>query len=302
MLSEDCERYVALHHTLGFKFRIQAGLLRSFVIFAEACGNDAVHAAQVVEWARQAPSPAQRRNRLLTVRRFALAMRAEDPRHEVPSAGAFGRARHERIRPHIWTDDEIARLLRATDMLGTADAARPLMYRTLFGLLAATGLRSSEALALRVRDLGEDGLLVLETKFRKSRLVPIHQSTRDALNVWLDAHPACADAPLLRSTAGTSPSYNTVGAVFRELTRSVGIRPPAGKPGPRLHDLRHTFAVRSLERCGSGRAAIDRHMVALSTYLGHAHVTDTYWYLQATPTLMTAIAEAGEALHRGGAT
>lgn len=302
MLSDDCKRYVTLHHALGFKFRIQAGLLRSFVAFAEGRGDDVVRTVCVVEWAREAPSPAQRRNRLLTVRRFALAMRAEDQRHEVPSADAFGRAQHERIRPHIWTDEEITRLLRATDMLGPAGAARPLMYRTLFGLLSATGLRSCEALALRVRDLGEDGLLILETKFKKSRLVPIHPSTRHALNIWLDAYPACADAPLLRSDAGTSPSYNTVGAVFRKLTRDVGIRPPAGEPGPRLHDLRHTFAVRSLEQCGSDRAAIDRHMVALSAYLGHAHVTDTYWYLQATPTLMTAIAEAGETLQRGGAT
>lgn len=290
MLSEDCERYVAIHHTLGFKFRIQAGLLRSFVIFAEAWGDDVVHAAQVVVWAREALSPAQRRNRLLTVRRFALAMRAEDPRHEMPSAGAFGRA--ARADPALYLDGRRDRPV----------AACSLMYRMLFGLLAATGLRSSEALALRVRDLGEDGLLVLETKFRKSRLVPVRHITRDALNVWLDAHPACADAPLLRSTAGTSPSYNTVGAVFRELIRSVGIRPPAGKPGARLHDLRHTFAVWSLERCGSDRAAIDRHMVALSTYLGHADVTDTYWYLQATPTLMTAIAQAGEALYRRDAT
>lgn len=301
MLADDRERYVALHRALGFKFRIQAGLLRSFVAFAEARGDEVVLAARVLEWAREAPSPAQRRNRLLAVRRFALAMRAEDPRHEVPAADALGHARHERVRPHIWSADEIARLMSATAILGPAGAIRPLMYRTLFGLLAATGLRISEALALRVRDLGEDGLLVLGTKFRKSRLVPIHDTTRRALGAYLHAHPGRADEPLFRSSAGTGPAYSTVIGVFLRLTRSVGLRGAPGEPGPRIHDLRHSFAVRSLEKCGPGRQAVARHMVGLSTYLGHAHVTDTYWYLQATPALMTAIAEAGEALHRGEA-
>ena len=299
MLADDRDRYVALHRALGFKFRIQAGLLRSFVAFAEARGDRVVLAPRVLEWARQAPSPAQRRNRLLTVRRFALAMHAEDPRHEAPAADALGAARHERVRPHIWTADEIARLMNATTLLGQAGTTRPLLYRTLFGLLAATGLRISEALALRVRDVGEDGLLVLGTKFRKSRLVPIHDTTRRALGAFLNAYPAHADAPLFRSNAGIGPAYSTVISVFLRLTRAVGLRGAAGQAGPRIHDLRHTFAVRSLQECGSDRAAVARHMAGLSTYLGHAHVTDTYWYLQATPTLMAGIAEAGEALHRG---
>lgn len=154
MLADDRDRYVALHRALGLEFRIQAGLLRSFVAFAEARGDRVVLAPRVLEWARQAPSPAGRRNRLLTVRRFALAMHAEDPRHEAPAANALGAARHERVRPHIWTADEIARLMNATTLLGQEGTTRPLLYRTLFGLLAATGLRISEALALRVRDVG----------------------------------------------------------------------------------------------------------------------------------------------------
>lgn len=299
MLADDRERYVALHRTLGFKFRIQAGLLRSFVAFAEARGDDVVQAARVIEWAREAPSPAQRRNRLLTARRFALVMRAEDARHEVPAAGAFGAARHTRVRPHIWTADEITRLLKGTATLGPEGTLRPLMYRTLFGLLAATGLRISEALALRVRDVGEDGLLVLGTKFRKSRLVPIHETTRSALGAYLDAHPTDLDKQLFRASAGTGPAYPTVIGVFLRLTRSIGLRGGPGEPGPRIHDLRHSFAVRSLQRCAPDRTAVARHMVGLSTYLGHARVTDTYWYLHATPALMAGIAMAGEALHRG---
>ncbi len=299
MLADDRERYVALHRALGFKFRIQAGLLRSFIAFAEAHGDEVVLAARVLEWAREAPSPAQRRNRLLTARRFALALHAEDARHEVPAADALGHARRKRVRPHIWSADEIARLMKATDILGLEGTVRPLMYRTLFGLLAATGLRISEALALRVRDIGEDGLLVLGTKFRKSRLVPIHETTRRALGAYLETHPARIDDALFRSSAGTGPAYTTVIGVFLRLTRSVGLRGAPGESGPRIHDLRHSFAVRSLERCGSDCGVVARHIVGLSTYLGHAHVTDTYWYLQATPTLMAGIAEAGEALHRG---
>jgi len=153
MLADDRERYVALHRALGFKFRIQNGLLRSFVTFAAARGDSVVLAARVLEWAREAPSPAQRRNRLLTVRRFALSLHAEDTRHEIPAADAFGGARHTRVRPHIWSAEEIARLMKATIDLGPEGGIRPLTYRMIFGLLAATGLRISEALALRVRDV-----------------------------------------------------------------------------------------------------------------------------------------------------
>ncbi len=294
MLTDNRERNVGLRRALGFKFRTQAGLLRSFSAFAETRGDTVVLAARALDWAREAPSPAQRRNRLLTVRRFALSLQVEDARHEVPAADAFGAARHPRVRPHIWSAEEITRLMKATAILGPKGASRPLMYRTLFGLLAATGLRISEALALRVRDVAEDGLLILGTKFRKSRLVPIHETTRRALGVWLGAHPGHPDDPLFRSSAGSGPAYSTVVTVFLRLTRSVGLRGGLGEPGPRIHDLRHSFAVRSLEQCGADRMAIARHMVGLSTYLGHAHVTDTYWYLHATPTLMASIAEAGD--------
>ena len=250
MLADDHERYVALHRALGFKYRIQDGLLRSFVAFANARDDSVVLAARVLEWAREAPSPAQRRNRLLTVRRFALFLQAEDARHEVPAAEAFGSAQHTRVRPHIWSAEEIAQLMKATAILGPEGAIRPLTYRTLFGLLAATGLCISEALALRVRDVVEDGLLVLATKFHKSRLVPIHETTRHALDAYLAAHPGHSDDPLLRSSAGRGPAYPTVIAVFLQLTRSVGLRGGPGEPGPRIHDLRHNSESRIIPSAG----------------------------------------------------
>lgn len=303
MLADDLARYAELHHSLGFKFRVPHTLLRSYVAFARKHGDDFVRADRAVAWAIEAPSAAQRRNRLLTVRRFALAMQAEDPRHEAPAADALGRARFERSPPFIYTPVQIAKLLSAAADLGPPGAIRPLMYVTLFGLLAATGLRVSEALALRRIDLTADGLVVRQTKFRKSRLVPLHDTTRRALDAYLltSARLVGAEEAVFISSTGKPPAYTTVIAVFLQLARAIGLRSKPGQRGPRIHDLRHTFAVRSLEQCRNDRTAVARHIAGLSTYLGHAHVTDTYWYLQATPTLMAQIAEAGETLHAGGA-
>jgi len=302
MLSEALTRYVDLHRSLGFKFRIQHLLLRNFVNFAEAQGDKFVQIARVLDWAVRAPSLPQRRNRLLTVRRFALALRAEDPCHELPATDAFGRGRFERRAPHIYTPDEIAQLTTAAAALKPSGSIRPLMYSTLFGLIAATGMRISEALALRLEDMTEDGLVIRETKFQKSRLLPLHETTRRALDAYLAVRSRLGtqDGALFVSNTEIAPAYPTVITVFLQLARSIGLRAGPGEPGPRIHDLRHTFAVRSLEQCRHEREAVARHIVALSTYLGHGHVSDTYWYLQATPILMRQIAEAGEVCHQGG--
>jgi integrase len=303
MLSQDLARYVDLQRSLGFKFRIQHVLLKSFVAFAEQHGDRHVTSARVLAWAALAPSPEQRRNRLLTVRRFALAMHAEDGRHEVPAADALGHAIIRRRPPYIYTPDEIARLIRAAAALRPAGSMRPLTYATLLGLLAATGMRISEALALQLDDITADGLLIRETKFQKSRLLPLHATAQQALDAYLAvrAKLSCMDRALFVSGSGGPLSYNTVRDVFDRLRRSADLDDVSSARKPRIHDLRHTFAVRSLEQCRHDRDAVARHVVALSTYLGHAHVTDTYWYLQATPLLMEQIARAGEALLAGGA-
>jgi integrase len=303
MLSDALTRYVDLHRSVGFKFRSQHLLLRNFVRFAEAHGDEFVQADRALKWAVQAPSPPQRRNRLLTARRFALALRAEDPRHELPAADALGRGRFERRAPHIYTSNELAALIKAATELRPSGSIRPLMYSTLFGLIAATGMRISEALALRLEDLTEDGLVVRETKFHKSRLLPMHETTRRALDSYLLVRRRLGtlDGALFVSNTAAAPAYSTVVTIFLQLARSIGLRGAPGERGPRIHDLRHSFAVRSLESCGRDREAVVRHIAALSTYLGHGHVTDTYWYLQATPILMQQIAEAGEAFHHGGA-
>ena len=303
MLSDNLARHVALHDALGFRFRTQRLLLRNFVRFAELRGDRFINTARVLTWAVQAPSPEQRRNRLLNVRRFAIAMHAEDARHEVPAADALGRGLFRRKLPYIYSADEIQRLLAAAASLPPAGTIRPLTYTMLFGLLAATGMRISEALALRLGDITEDGLIVTKTKFKKSRLIPLHSTARKALNSYLSfrLRLATRSNALLIANTGAPPAYETAASLFRQLSRQIGLRGDPGQPGPRIHDLRHSFAVRSLEGCPCDRDSVSRHILALSTYLGHAHVTDTYWYLQATPILMVQIAEAGEALQRGDA-
>lgn len=303
MLSQDLARYVDQQRSLGFKFRIQHILLRGFVAYAEGRGDKHIKSARVLAWAALAPSPEQRRNRLLTTRRFALAMHAENPCHQVPPADALGHAVAKRRSPYIYSADEIARLLRAATALEPAGSIRPTTYATLFGLLAVTGMRIAEALALQLDDVTTDGLVVRETKFHKSRPLPLHTTTLRALNGYLVARRSlvAADRALFVSGAGRSLPYNTVRTIFLQLLDRAGLKGAHSGRDPRIHDLRHTFAVRSLEQCHHDRAAVARHVLALSTYLGHAHVTDTYWYLEATPVLMGQIAEAGEALLMGGA-
>ena len=302
MLNSDLDRYLEIKRAGGYDYRDPRRLLRSFVTFAEAGGDTFVRVERVLDWASRAPSPRARRDRLLTVRRFALAMRAEDGRHEVPAMDAFGRAPCPRRAPYIYTPDEISRLITAATRIGPPDSIRPLTCATLFGLLAATGLRISEALALKVTDLTEDGLLIRQTKFKKSRLVPLHETSRIAINSYLmrRVKQGAIDDSLFILDTGRAPAAVTIHGLFRRLARSIGLQAEGRQRQPRIHDLRHTFAVRSLEQCRHDRATVSNHTLALSTYLGHVSVKNTYWYLEATPVLMTQIADAGETLYRRG--
>ncbi len=303
MLIDDIDRYICQRRALGFAFRVPAYVLRHFGRFAHARGDTAVCTQTVIAWAAGAPSAPQRRERLLLVRRFALYMQAEDERYEVPPAVVFGDPQRRRRMPHIYTRDEVDALLRAAAQLTPAHSIRPVTYVTLLSLLFSTGLRISEALALQLDDLtGDDALLVRKTKFRKSRLVPLHPTVRAGLDHYIAQREQAAtrDRVIFISLCGTGLRYDTASATFRHLARSTGLRPGPGLPGPRLHDARHTFAVRALEACQGDASEITRHTLALSTYLGHAHPSDTYWYLQATPRLMARIACTGETLFTGG--
>lgn len=302
MLTEDINRFIELRQLLGFKFRTQAGLLRNFAKFAEARHDDIVKSQTALNWAAEAPSVPQRRERLNAVRRFALHMHAEDERYEIPPALAFGKPAKRRRIPHIFTSDEIQRLLHAAAKLTPTGSIRPATYVALLSLLVSTGLRISEALSLQMEDITSEGLVVRNTKFRKNRLVPLHPSATSGLNKYLVFRKkfASLDHSVFCSLHGTGLSYSTASSVFRNLMRSTGLRGDPGTPGPTFHDLRHTFAVRSLEKCHGGDEEIARHVLALSTYLGHTHPSDTYWYFEATPELMESIRHASESFFEGG--
>lgn len=300
MLSRDLDDYIVLQRARGLKFTTQPCLLRSFVAAATLAGDRHVTTARALDWAARTTSDAQARNRLAIVRRFAEHLAIADPAHEAPPADALGRWRFERRMPHIYTGDEIAVLMAAARRLGSPGSIRGETLAILIGLLAATGLRVSEAVGLDPGDITADGLVIRETKFRKSRLVPLHTSAREALEGYIRRRASIKGQALFVNDHGRRPSYVTLYALFLRIGRETGIRGLPGEKGPRLHDLRHTFAVRSLEACGGDRRAISRHMLALATYLGHADPSHTWWYLQATPALMRHIADAGEALMAEG--
>ncbi len=296
MLTQAIERYLAVRRAAGFAMTVDAGLLRNYARFAAGRTESHVRQQSAVAWAAQAPSPHQRERRLGIVRRFATHARAEDAVHERIPSQVFA-SRRTRPFPYLFSDRELEQLLDATARLRPRGSLRPLTYFTLFGLLAVTGLRVSEALRLGVDDITEDGLLVRQTKFRKSRLVPIHETTTTALDSYLtQRHSVSRSAHVFVATTGRPITYPMINGTFHYLLRSVDLQTPMrGRArAPRIHDLRHRFAVRALE---SVAAAGDRHSIAqqilaLSTYLGHAHVADTYWYLHATPRLMRHIADA----------
>jgi integrase len=216
--------------------------------------------------------------------------------------GLLGRSRRRRPAPHILTRDQIGRIMQHALLVPGLTPISPLTYHNLFGLLASTGLRISEALSLQRDDLTEDGLMIRKGKFGKSRLVPIHPSTRAALERYLEARSAVRHPgdDLFVLGHGRAPTATRVYVVFVRIVRKLGYRNPTG-PGPRVHDLRHTFAVRSLEACGHDPQAVLRHMKALSTYLGHVDIANTYWYLEATPVLLKMIASTAEDIWIGGA-
>lgn len=302
MLSQDVERYIALQRTLGYKFGDQSRSLTLFADYATAHGDAFVRVERVLAWAAIQTPSAQRRQTLVgRVRQFALVMHAENPSHEVPPRDCVGHAKMARRTPHIYTADEIDRLLCAARQMPAKSSITPATLSTLLGLLASAGLRISEALALQLSDVGDDGLIIRKSKFGKSRLIPLHETTHVALEQYLNVRarqPVHTQAVFV-SKKGQALMYPTVLETFLRAMARAGLRPKASRSGPRIHDLRHTFAVRSLEQCPPDRQAVAQHMLALSTYLGHAHVTDTYWYLEGTPTIMRSIAMVSEARHQG---
>jgi integrase len=301
MLMTQVDRYLAIRRAAGFALVPIEGYLRHFARFATACGEASVVATTAIAWATLAPSEAQRAYRLQTVLRFARFLHAEDPSHEIPPVEVF-RGRRPRPTPDIFSDEDIHQLLQYASRLGPPGSLRPHTYRTLFGLLAVTGMRVAEARNLLLQDLTADGLLIRQTKFHKSRLLPLHATTRAALDRYLCHRRRIAglDAHLFVTRRGGPLSRTVVTQTFHQLLAAAGIPHAPGLRRPRLIDLRHTFAVRALEASPKTRDAIGRHTLVLTTYMGHTCVASTYWYLESTPQLMADIARSCEAFLYGG--
>jgi integrase/recombinase XerD len=301
MLGEAVQSYLAVRRATGFDLKLQGNLLRSFIRFSDAKGNHYVCSETAIEWARSARSVLQRARRLGAVIRFARYIRMEDQRHQVPPA-VFGSEKHFRPVPFIFSKDDIQRLLEATTELGRRDSFRGHTYRTFFAFLACTGLRVSEATRLCFGDITPDGLVIRHSKFHKTRLVPLHETAQAALERYLELRRPYApfDDHVFVSLKRRPILLNDAEVAFRTMVEKIGLPRRPGLPRPTLHSLRHTFAVRALETCPDGRDHITKHMLALSTYLGHSNVAFTYWYLESTPDLMKNIAEACESSATGG--
>lgn len=298
-LMQAVDDYLQLRQGLGFKLCDTARYLPTFVRFLNGQGASHITTQLAIRWATQPTNagPAHWARRLTMVRLFALYQSAHDPRTEVPPAGAIP-GRYKRTQPYLCSKDEIRCLIDAARRLGTDTGLRPDTYATLFGLLVVTGMRVSEIVALDRDDvdLGEGILSIRRTKFGKSRLVPVHRSTRRALRHYARRrrrdriYPRPSTPSFFLAERGRRLTGWAVRRTFIHLSRQIGLRGPTDSHGPRLHDFRHRFAVQALLDWYRAGVDVEQRIPHLATYLGHTHVTDTYWYLSAVPELMHLVA------------
>lgn len=299
--------YLLSRRCLGFDLRVAGRQLLNFAHFADEAGHRGALTVDIaVSWAQSAPNKAAITygRRLEIVRPFAKYLQQFDLDTEIPASNLFGRS-HRRLTPHIYTCEEIHDLLIAAAALSPTDVLRSARYTTLFGLLATTGLRVSEALQLRRvdADLEHGQLTIRESKFRKSRLVPLHSSVTQELQnyaVLRDRQwPVALSDHFFLSSRGSCLGLSTVEYVFACLRTALGWISRGDYPSPRIHDLRHSFICNRVLLWYKQGVDVDNTMIMLSTYVGHAKVTDTYWYLTGIPELMEIAARRFERFAEG---
>jgi integrase len=299
------QTYLEHRRSLGFVLNTQGFLLNNFAEWLDRSGRSSRLTTQrILCWVNQVASQNYRRTRLSVVRSFARHLAAQDSRHEVPDRALLpGRRFYQ--RPHLYSTHDIDRLLDAASAMTGRYPLQQRTYHTLFGLLACTGLRISEALKLTCSHVDlSDGILRIEcTKFKKSRLVPLHPTATRALRKYAMLCDAQwgrkAERFFFVGRYGRALPKTTVRHVFRQLRVRLGWHTVAGEcRRPRIHDLRHTFACRRLLRWYQRGQNVHRLIVALSTYLGHGSIADTYWYLTGTPELMAIAASRFERFTR----
>ncbi len=299
------ERYLAERRRLGFDLRSPAYALRGFARHVQSVGHHGPLTVEIMaDWARRdshgSSDPRTWARRLKSLRSFTRWLQQFEPRTEVPDDTIFGRL-PGRQAPHIYSEGEIVELLVAARGLGPNPGLRGMIFETMFGLIACTGLRISEALALRNEDvdLARGMLTIHQTKFAKSRQVPMHHSTIKSLRRYrsardLSGESTQADAPFFIGKRGRRRGLplgdRQVHRVFEALREQLGWQNRGTHHAPRIHDLRHSFVVNRIMHWHVQGIDIDQAMLALSTYVGHAMVTNTYWYLSAVPELMALAA------------
>ena len=295
-------QYLDERRRLGFSERSEVYGLRGFAKHVQSVGHRGPLTVEVMaQWAKcdshGSKDPLTWARRLKRLRTFLRWLQQFEPRTEVPDDSIFGRL-PERLAPHIYSEQEIIDLLAAARRLGPAAGLRGAIYETLFGLIASTGMRISEALSLHNEDVNlKHGLLAIhQTKFGKSRQVPMHPCTVEALRRYLWMRNLAGDfaqeeAPLFIATRGRRLGLpmesRQVHRVFIALREQLGWCNRGAHHAPRIHDLRHTFVVHRILLWQSQGVDVDQAMLSLSTYVGHAMVTNTYWYLSAVPELMS---------------
>jgi integrase len=299
-LQARVQQYLAERRRLGFELSSMGHALTRFAWYVAAVGHHGPLTIDLMAaWARRAKgghgSCATAARQLRLLRPFTRWLQQFEPATAVPDEAIFG-AIPGRVAPHIYREQEIVELLTATRRLGPPASLRAAVMETLFGLMACSGLRISEALALRDVDVDlKSGMLTIrQSKFGKSRLVPLHPSAVDAL-----ARYRAQRGRHIHTTAETSFFISTRGRLlgqpvsdrqahrtFAQLRQQLGWIDRGGHGAPRVHDLRHSFAVRRLLQWHEQGLDLNQRMLALSTYLGHAKISNTYWYLTGVPELM----------------
>lgn len=288
-ISGHVDDYLRLRRALGFKLERAGQWLHQFAAYLQAVGEEKLTSAAALAWAGQ-PAPALSNRpaaRLGVVRRFAIYLHTIDPATQVPPPGVFPYHRR-RPTPYLWSRDEIVRLLDGARAM--TNPLRAVTHEALFGLLAATGMRLGEAIGLARSDVDwRTGVITIrQAKFDRSRLVPVHPTVTAVLRRYVGDRdrlcPTPRAAAFFISGAGTALTRSGVEKVFRHITTAAGIRTETVRP--RIHDLRHSLAVRTMLEWQRTGVSIDQHIGVLSAYLGHVAPADTYWYLSASPELM----------------
>lgn len=301
-MGQALDGYLDLRRGLGFRLAREEKLLRQYIAWAEDRGAVTVTADDALAWAVLPGRDASRwqRMRLSAVRGFARYLATLDPAAEIPPSGVLPAGRRRAV-PYLYSDADITALMAQARQLRTP--LRPATFATLAGLLAVSGIRIGEAIALDDSDFDPERqlLLVRNAKFGRDRLLPLHPSAASAIQEYRDfrdqVFPRPVSEALLVSSTGTRLRHDNISVTFTRMARQAGLAPRPGGARPRIHDARHSFAVATLLGWLRDGASVAERLPLLSAYLGHADPSDTFWYLQASPELL---AEASRRLESGG--